>query len=110
MTTPASPTTLNDIVHDEAKLTAETQRLFDKYDVEKHGTINGKELKAMLDEVSDLLGIPQPTEAEAEAVLEQFDINHDHRLNVDEFKNVVSAMLTLRVEVDESAKEAGKAA
>lgn len=60
-------------------------KTFNKYDFDKSGYIDFKELTKLMNDVSDEIAIPRPGEDDLKAVLQDTDSNGDKKIQLDEF-------------------------
>lgn len=84
---------IKEILADEAKLNLVTKAVFDQVDADGSGQIDKHEFKQALHLVAGEAGLPVPTEEQVAAALNGLDADHSGTLSVDEFKNLVRALL-----------------
>ena len=63
----------------------EARELFDSYDSNKDGKIEKSELKLILNNISEKLGIPLPTDNDINEGFKQLDRNDNNLIEFDEF-------------------------
>jgi Ca2+-binding EF-hand superfamily protein len=78
---------------DSQKLAKEA---FRKYDTNKNGFIEVDELKHLLEELANELGIPAPDEQEVINLFKQYDINNDKKISQEEFYTLFEVFTKMR--------------
>ena len=63
----------------------EARELFDSYDSNKDGKIEKSELKLILNNISQKLGVPLPTDNDINEGFKQLDRNDNNLIEFDEF-------------------------
>lgn len=71
---------------------------FTNADTDKSGFIERGELKSVLNEISEALGIPSPTDAEIDVELKRLDTNNDGKVSKQEFRTLVKDLVMIIVE------------
>jgi Ca2+-binding EF-hand superfamily protein len=66
-------------------LIKEAHSMFNKYDRDNSNSIDKNELKNLLSDLSNEIGISMPSEEDVEQVMYDVDLNHDKKLSRDEF-------------------------
>ena len=67
------------------KITKEAREIFDSYDLNNDGKIEKSELKLILNNISQKLGLPLPTDNDINIGFKQLDKNNNNLLEFDEF-------------------------
>jgi Ca2+-binding EF-hand superfamily protein len=67
------------------KMTKEAREIFDSYDSNNDGKIEKSELKLILNNISQKLGLPLPTDNDINIGFKQLDKNNNNLLEFDEF-------------------------
>ena len=58
---------------------------FERYDLNKNGTIEFNELKMLMTDISKEIGIPTPSDDDVAKVMDDTDINQDRKISREEF-------------------------
>ena len=69
---------------------------FKKYDLDKSGFIDFKELKKLMNDLSDDIGIPRPSDDDLKAVIQDTDQNNDEKLQLDEFLELFKVIYIMK--------------
>jgi len=70
-----------------------SKKLFDDVDTDKSGSVNRRELRHVLNAVSQALGKPLPTENEIETLMITLDADRDGKINFQEFQDLAKVIL-----------------
>mmetsp|Transcript_782 Transcript_782/g.722 ORF Transcript_782/g.722 Transcript_782/m.722 type:complete len:84 (+) Transcript_782:151-402(+) len=70
-----------------------SDEIFDKFDNDKSGTIDAKELHAMLKDLCEFAKVDAPSEDDAKKALKELDSNSDGVLSKSEFATLVKLLL-----------------
>lgn len=76
------------------KETAKTN--FAKYDKDKSNYIDAGELKKLMTDVANEIGIPAPDDSEIQETLKEFDENKDKRISLDEFMKLFEVIYEMK--------------
>ncbi len=82
--------TLPDLIAKQAK------ECFDKYDEDKSGFIDLKELRKLMNDVSKEIGISPPTDEDITTILKETDTNNDKTIQSDEFIELFKIIYFMR--------------
>ena len=69
---------------------------FKKYDLDKSGYIDFRELKKLMNDLSDDIGIPRPSDDDLKAVIQDTDQNNDEKLQLDEFLELFKVIYIMK--------------
>ena len=69
---------------------------FKKYDLDKSGYIDFRELKKLMNDLSDDIGIPRPSDDDLKAVIQDTDQNNDEKLQLDEFLELFKVIYSMK--------------
>ena len=69
---------------------------FKKFDSNKNGFIDIDELKFLLEDLANELGIPAPDEQEVVELLKQYDTNKDKKISQEEFYGLFEVFTQMR--------------
>jgi Ca2+-binding EF-hand superfamily protein len=61
------------------------KEMFKKFDMNKNGFIEFEELKHLLEDLANEIGIPIPDEQEVMSLFKQYDLNKDKKISLEEF-------------------------
>lgn len=75
-----------------------TDIAFDKIDLNKDQFLESSELIGVMQMMADSMGVPNPTEADLEAIMKDLDDNYDGRVDKDEFVDLVMLVIDKMVE------------
>lgn len=69
---------------------------FHKYDLDKSGFIDLRELKKLMNDLSDEMSIPRPSEEDLKSVLEDVDENKDSKIQLNEFMELFKVVYMMK--------------
>ena len=67
------------------KMTKEARELFDSFDSNHDGKIEKSELIPLLNKISKIYGLPNPTQSEINEGFKQLDLNQNNLIEFEEF-------------------------
>ena len=69
---------------------------FNKYDQDKSNSIEINELKDLMSDLAKEIKIPMPSEQDVSVIMDDTDINQDHRISRDEFVNLFRIIYAMK--------------
>ena len=87
------------ILKDDKALTAIAEEAFKKCDSDGNGYLDKEEVGALMKQANkDNPNVPEMTDADVDAMYQKLDKNKDGKIQVDEFKVLIKAVLQALVE------------
>lgn len=74
----------------------EINKIFAKYDTDISGYIEINELRQLMNDVTDEIGIPPPNDDELNQILSDVDDNHDKRISKEEFIDLINIIYKMK--------------
>uniref|UniRef100_A0A7S3J8U5 EF-hand domain-containing protein n=1 Tax=Euplotes harpa TaxID=151035 RepID=A0A7S3J8U5_9SPIT len=84
---------LESILQSEDKLQEISDVHFNKYDIDGSGYIEAKEFRLEMEKLYTQLHIEMPSKREVHSIMASFDMNGDNKLDRNEYKEYVRALL-----------------
>jgi Ca2+-binding EF-hand superfamily protein len=81
---------------DIEELVKQANITFDKYDTNKSDTIEAAELKILLSELAEEIGMPVPDDEEVSVIMDDHDRNYDKVISREEFIDLYKLLCKMR--------------
>ena len=85
---------LETLLENENKFEGIAQLLFRDADQDKNRVIDSNEFKQMIFLLADEFGLPMPTEEQIKQTMNKVDLNHNGKIEYDEFKQFLKDLFT----------------
>ena len=80
----------------DSKLEEVVNNVFDKYDVNKNGTLDSKEIQKFLNDVYTQAGRKPSNFSEANDLVKHYDINKDGAIDKKQMKQIIKKIMNLK--------------
>lgn len=77
-------------------LIEEANKLFNTYDVDRSNFIEKKELYKLMIDIAKEAKIPEPTQLDIEALMNEYDVNKDDKISKEEFLHLFKMLYVLK--------------